>query len=594
MKSLGLICVSAACLAASYPLSATTVWAGTQGGVYKSLDSGTTWQQVPVPVSDPLLAGNNPPTPDVASIAVDPQQPANVYFLGKMQGSSAWGFYRSRDSGKTWASTVPSISLADPSSYWTAWVLVDPVMTNVVYLGWTSGVLRSTDYGATFTKLTLPAPNGSQVGPQGLSVDPANAGVLYLSSLASVYRSADYGNTWSAGSKVVAQSSGLDLGPVVVDPRNSNVLYVGNSGGSPSCGPPNAFKECGLFRSADAGTTWTNVTPEGAYQEVVFDAGTTDLYLSGNPLGIGLGVQKSTDNGNTWAPVSNKQGPHLVADPFVSKTLYGYIWADNEWFKSTDGGVTLVGGVIVTTGSGRGINQLAVPRGIGNVSAASFLGGPVSPESIVSALGGDLATVTMANTAATPPTSLGGTIVTVTDSTGASRQAPLFYVSQGQVNYEIPAGTALGVAKVAVQSADGFVSSSPLGIVPVSPGLFQLNASGLAAAFALRISGGTQTYENVYQLDAGNNVIPKAIDLGPSTDQVYLLLYGTGIRGAKAVTITVNGVSVPVGFAGAQGQFLGEDQVNVGPLPRSLAGVGNVQVALAADGIGAQPVNVTF
>ena len=63
---------------------------------------------------------------------------------------------------------------------------------------------------------------------------------------------------------------------------------------------------------------------------------------------------------------------------------------------------------------------------------------------------------------------------------------------------------------------------------------------------------------------------------------------------ARSVTASVGGVSVPVLFAGAQGTFVGEDQINVGPLPRSLAGQGKVNVAVVADGIAANTTNLTF
>jgi hypothetical protein len=53
-------------------------------------------------------------------------------------------------------------------------------------------------------------------------------------------------------------------------------------------------------------------------------------------------------------------------------------------------------------------------------------------------------------------------------------------------------------------------------------------------------------------------------------------------------------VSVPVLSAGAQGQYAGEDQINVGPLPLSLAGSGNVPIVLTANGINANVVNVSF
>jgi len=47
---------------------------------------------------------------------------------------------------------------------------------------------------------------------------------------------------------------------------------------------------------------------------------------------------------------------------------------------------------------------------------------------------------------------------------------------------------------------------------------------------------------------------------------------------------------VPVLFPGAQGTFVGEDQINVGPL-QSLAGQGKVSVTLVADGIGTNTTN---
>ena len=89
--------------------------------------------------------------------------------------------------------------------------------------------------------------------------------------------------------------------------------------------------------------------------------------------------------------------------------------------------------------------------------------------------------------------------------------------------------------------------------------------------------------------------IAKALDLGLETDNVYLILYGTGIRGRSSldsVTVSVGGVSVPVLYAGAQNQYEGLDQVKVGPLPRSLQGRGEVGVLLTADGKPANAVTI--
>jgi uncharacterized protein (TIGR03437 family) len=83
--------------------------------------------------------------------------------------------------------------------------------------------------------------------------------------------------------------------------------------------------------------------------------------------------------------------------------------------------------------------------------------------------------------------------------------------------------------------------------------------------------------------------------LGSSTDQAYLFIFGTGLQdaGTAGVTVSVGGTNVPVSYAGAQGGFVGLDQVNA-QLPASLAGKGNVTVQVTASGIAANAVNFTI
>lgn len=57
---------------------------------------------------------------------------------------------------------------------------------------------------------------------------------------------------------------------------------------------------------------------------------------------------------------------------------------------------------------------------------------------------------------------------------------------------------------------------------------------------------------------------------------------------------TIGGVGVPVTYAGAQGGYVGLDQVNVGPVPRALMGAGVVSVAVTVDGLAANPVQVAI
>jgi uncharacterized protein (TIGR03437 family) len=219
---------------------------------------------------------------------------------------------------------------------------------------------------------------------------------------------------------------------------------------------------------------------------------------------------------------------------------------------------------------------------------------PFATESIVAAYGSNLAVGTAV---ATSPlgTTLDGTTVTITDSTGAKLPALLFYVSSTQVNYEIPAGAAPGTATVTITNGSGAVQTATIQIGSVSPGLFALNGSGLVAALVLPVISGTQQpLQEVYQVNSSGSVVPLPIDLGPSNEQIYLEMYGTGIRAAKAVTVKVGNLSVPVLYAGPAPGYAGEDQVNIGPLPPALAGSGNVNIVLSADGQTANLVNVTI
>jgi uncharacterized protein (TIGR03437 family) len=85
------------------------------------------------------------------------------------------------------------------------------------------------------------------------------------------------------------------------------------------------------------------------------------------------------------------------------------------------------------------------------------------------------------------------------------------------------------------------------------------------------------------------------INLGPSTNQTYLVLYGTGIRDAtlSSIAMTIGGQTVAPLYAGLQGQYSGEDQINV-QVPNSLAGSGDVAITLTAAGIASNTVHVTI
>ncbi len=173
------------------------------------------------------------------------------------------------------------------------------------------------------------------------------------------------------------------------------------------------------------------------------------------------------------------------------------------------------------------------------------------------------------------PTTLGGVTVTITDSTGATASAPLLgvFASAGQINLLMPASTAPGLATITITLPGGSTISTFVIITAAAPGLFTNSMTG-QGPFAGQIlyfhADGTQTVATS----------PASIKLGVPGDQVFLVLYGTGIRGSNAVTATINGTSVKVAYAGAQGSFPGLDQINLGPLPATLAGSGAANIVI--------------
>lgn len=231
------------------------------------------------------------------------------------------------------------------------------------------------------------------------------------------------------------------------------------------------------------------------------------------------------------------------------------------------------------------------------VSSASLKPEAVAPDSLVSAWGTNFSAFPV-SADGMPPVALNGTSVRVKDSACVERFAPLFFVSPTQINYLIPPETAPGAATISVFNEAGAVSIATVQISKTAPGLFSANANGqgVAAASVFRIkANGQQLFEKTAQFDvAQNRYVALPIDLTIPGDQVFLMMFGTGLRYRNAlstVTATIGGAAVEVLYAGAQGDFLGLDQVNL-RLPLSLGGRGEVDVVLIVDGKAANSVKV--
>jgi uncharacterized protein (TIGR03437 family) len=176
------------------------------------------------------------------------------------------------------------------------------------------------------------------------------------------------------------------------------------------------------------------------------------------------------------------------------------------------------------------------------------------------------------------------------DSAGIGRLAPLFYVSPTQINYLVPPDTQNGLALLTIHSADGNVATGNIQIETIAPGLFSANATGqgVAAAVALRVKpDGTQLFEPVSEWDdARRQFIALPIDVSQEGDQMFLILFGTGIRHHAPMSeaeVRIGTLSINTLYAGQQGDFVGLDQVNI-PLPKTLMGQGDVDLVLKLGG----------
>ena len=261
-------------------------------------------------------------------------------------------------------------------------------------------------------------------------------------------------------------------------------------------------------------------------------------------------------------------------------------------------GTVTVGGQTLT---------ISQPGTLASVSAASY-NNLSTANAIVTSFGVGLAKTTQGATSTPLPMTLGGASVVVTDVDGYEYPAPLFFASPTQINFQMPADvllpppttTTIGSAVVSVYVDGALVAENNLRLAPVAPALFSADASGQgnAVGVALRVrANGTQEYEPIVVFDpVQSKLVARPIDLGGEGERVFLVLFGTGIRNRSVVrgtTIKIGDLEAPISFAGAHGDLVGVDQINV-ELPKALRGRGEVGINLVVDGFNANTVTVAI
>ena len=223
------------------------------------------------------------------------------------------------------------------------------------------------------------------------------------------------------------------------------------------------------------------------------------------------------------------------------------------------------------------------------VNGASYRGPEASPSSIVSLFGCEFTDTTEAAPSPQLPETLAGVRVLLLQENRDPVAARLYIVTPNQINFVVPDELGPGTYSVEVRRGDTLVATGVVSLETVAPALFTAGASGVGApaAWALNIAAdGKQTLLPV--VDCGSGACePGWIDVGAAGERVFLLLFGTGLRGRTStdgVVATIGNRKIPVMAAVAQSEYAGLDQVNV-ELPPDLAGAGLVDLLITADGV---------
>ncbi len=312
----------------------------TGGGVWRTRDGGNTYENI----TDKYFGGT------IGAVAVAPSDP-NVIYAGEgeqtLRGntSSGWGVWKSTDAGKTWM----HIGLNDSKHI--SRIRIHPTNPDIVYIAalgnlWKPnemrGIYKSIDGGKSWNKILYV---NDHAGIADLIMDPNNPRILYASTWnmtrngwrmdsggpdCHIWKSTDSGDHWEK----ITNHKGLPKGTLgiiglAVSPVNSERIFAQIEA-----------EDGGLFRSDDAGLTWTKMNDDRGmrqrawyYTRIYADTKNEDIVYICN-----VDFFRSKDGGKTFTTIETPHGDHhdLWIDPEDNQRM---IIADDGGAQiSTDGG----------------------------------------------------------------------------------------------------------------------------------------------------------------------------------------------------------------------------------------------------------------
>lgn len=221
-------------------------------------------------------------------------------------------------------------------------------------------------YSQSFSPALFDCMKWRMIGPYrggrtvGASGDLQHPNVFYIGvNNGGVWKTTDYGRTWTP---VFDDQPTGSIGDVAVAPSDPNIVYAGSGEGLQR---PDLSVGDGVYRSADAGKTWTHCglaegLQIGGLAVDPKDADRVFVAVLGHPYGPNKerGIYRTADGGKSWEKVlfidENTGAIQVTIDPSDSKIIYADLWAgrlapweNGSWsgpgsglYKSSDGGAT--------------------------------------------------------------------------------------------------------------------------------------------------------------------------------------------------------------------------------------------------------------
>ena len=350
---------SIGCLAVD-PRQPATVWVGTGenvsgrhvgygDGVYRSRDGGKTWENLGLAQSE-----------HIGRIALHPTKPGVAWVAAQgplWSGGGERGVFMTTDGGATWQKVLGGGEFTGANE-----VVVDPFDPDILYAstwqrfrdvsalmdgGPESGIHKSTDGGRTWRQLKTGLPT-EDMGKIGLAVSPQQPGVIYAAielgaRKGGFWRSTDGGESWEKRSDKVARGTGPHYyTEIFASPHAFDLVY---------------FMDVEMSVTADGGTTFQNVGEKDKHVDnhaLAFAAHDPDYLLAG----CDGGLYESWDRGANWKFVSNlpitqiykvavdydEPFYHVIGGTQDNNTQYGPVRTDNvHGLRNADWRVTLFG-----------------------------------------------------------------------------------------------------------------------------------------------------------------------------------------------------------------------------------------------------------